>query len=404
MNNFGTIFLYECKKVFLKKMVLISSLLCILTIVFSLTVPFQGDYYVDGVKLDSNLNMYLKDKAYAEALDGRIIDQALIEKTVDAYRKIPQDPDRHYIVTEEYQTFARPYSEIFNIIRSYLNLPTSEVMYSWEPSETEVYESRRANLEKDWENLRLSDGEKQFWRAQEEKIVAPVTYRKTHSYNEILSVLQTVGLAVLMIISICLSGIFSGEHQRNTDSILLCAKNGRLRLYLAKIAAATAFSAAAATLFFAAALLTVLIFYGADDPDASFQLIYSHCSDPITCAEAVAIMFVSLLAAAIVTGILCAVLSEVFQNGVAVIAVMTALFILPMFVSIPAQYRIAAQIWNWLPFGFVSPWNIFDSYTLPIFGVHLTPWQSVPILYAIMCGVIAGAGMAVYRRAQVKGR
>ena len=400
MNNFGTIFKYECRKIFTKKIFMISTVLCVIAIVLTLTVPLRGDYYGDGgVRIDSNKNMYLKDKEYAEALDGRIIDQELIEETVEAYRKVPQDR----VATEEYLTYARPYSEIFNFIRSYSGIPLSE-LYSWEPNESEAYEMHLEMLEKYWENLRLGEGEKEFWRAQEEKIVKPITYHKTHFYNEILSGIQTVGLMVLMIIAICLSGIFSSERQRGTDSIMLCTKNGKSRLYLAKIAAAIIFSTAVATLLFAATLLIVIAVYGPDDPSAVLQLIYPQTSAPITCAKAVGILFVSLLAAAVVTGILCAVLSEALGSGIAVIAVMIALLIIPMMFSVPEQYRIAAQIWNWLPFGYVSPRNIFGSYTFQVFGKHFTAWQAVPWIYAVLSVAVVLMGFARYRRWNVGGR
>lgn len=400
MNNFGTIFRYECKKIFTKKIFIISLLLCVIAIVLTLTVPLQGDYYGDGgVRIDSNKNMYLQDKAYAEALDGRIINQELIEETVEAYRKVPQDR----VATEEYLTYARPYSEIFNFIRSYSGISLS-ALYSREPSEAEAYKMHLEMLEKYWESLRLSEGEKEFWRAQEDEIAKPITYHKTHFYNEILSGIQTVGLMALMIIALCLSGLFSGERQRGTDSIMLCTKNGKSRLYLAKIAAAVFFSIAVATLLFAATLLTTLIVYGPDDPSAALQLIYPQTSAPITCARAVVILFVSLLAAAVVTGILCAMLSEALGNGIAVIAVMIALLIVPMMFSVPEQYRIAAQIWNWLPFGFVSPWNIFGGYTLPIFGKYFAPWQAVPGIYALAGAAAALMGFVGYRRWNVGGR
>ena len=207
-----------------------------------------------------------------------------------------------------------------------------------------------------------------------------------------------------MIIALCLSGIFSGERHRGTDSIMLCTKNGKSWLYLAKIAAAMIFSAAVAVLLFAAALLTTIAVYGPDDPSAAIQLIYPKTSAPITCAKAVGILFVSLLAAAVVTGILCAVLSEALGSGIAVIAVMIALLIVPMMFSVPEQYRIAAQIWNWLPFGFVSPRNIFGSYTLQVFGKHFAAWQAVPGIYALAAAAAALMGFARYRRWNVGGR
>lgn len=52
-----------------------------------------------------------------------------------------------------------------------------------------------------------------------------------------------------------------------------------------------------------------------------------------------------------------------------------------MMVVVPEWYRVLAQIWNWPPWRFLSPWNVFDQYTISILGHHFTSWQAVPIIY-----------------------
>lgn len=99
---------------------------------------FFGNYYVDGELIDTNYNMYQTDKHYSEALNGRAIDQSLLEETIAAYRKIPEVAGRHYTLTKEYQQYARPYSEIFNFIRQISGMQTSEVMLSWQPDEDDL--------------------------------------------------------------------------------------------------------------------------------------------------------------------------------------------------------------------------------------------------------------------------
>lgn len=54
MRLFGTLFLYEYKKILRKKIVWISTLLCIIALVFSICSPLLGSYYIDGKRISTN--------------------------------------------------------------------------------------------------------------------------------------------------------------------------------------------------------------------------------------------------------------------------------------------------------------------------------------------------------------
>lgn len=163
MNNLGVLYRYEYKKLLSKKIVWISFSLCIITIVISLFAPFWGSYYAEGEFVDTNYNMYQIDKQYSEALSGREINQELLEETIAAYRKIPEITGlENYTLTEEYQQYARPYSEIFNFIRGTTGMQTSEVILSWQPNEDDLYAKRQTWLTSLWEDLGLSKGEMDF--------------------------------------------------------------------------------------------------------------------------------------------------------------------------------------------------------------------------------------------------
>ena len=98
------------------------------------------------------------------------------------------------------------------------------------------------------------------------------------------------------------------------------------------------------------------------------------------------------------------ILSEFLHSNIATLAVSTGLLIMAMFVVVPEQYRLLAQIWDWLPWCFLTPWNVFGKYTIFIFGHYFTSWQAVPIIYLIASIIIATIGKPIYQRFQVSGR
>ncbi|MCM1263197.1 MAG: ABC transporter permease subunit [Butyrivibrio sp.] len=406
MNNFGVMYRYEWKKLLSKKIVWIFFFFCLGTTIFPPFIQMYGNYYVDEILLDTNYNLYKNNKHYEEALSGRAIDQSLIEETIAGYRKIPETLDKHYTSTDEYWKYARPYSEIFNFIRKTTGMQTLEMMYSWEPSEEDLYAKRQIHLASVWEDYRLSEGEKEFWQKREAQIKTPYIFQEYEGSNIIMGngYFQTVSMFELLLITICLSGIFADEHTRKTDQLILSSPLGKAKLYPAKIAAGISFAIITSTIFYLITYVIILCIYGAAGFNAFFQLIYVDNSDPITCGQATIIEYLNMIVTAVLISIFVMVLSEMLHSNIAALSVSTVLLISPMIYSVPLQYRVLAQIWRWSPWNFLSVWNVFGCYTLSIFSHHLTPWQAVPIIYFVLCVVIAAIGKPVYERFQVSGR
>ncbi len=405
MSNFGALYRYECKKLFGRKIVWISFGICVAAVILSLVAPLLGDYCIDGKFVGTNSDMYRTDKGYAKALDGRVIDQGLMEETIGAYRKIPQALDgHHYTYTEEYQQFARPYSEIFNFIRQMTGVQTSELMWSWEPSEGDFHERRQAYLASLWADAGLSEGEMDYWRRREARIRTPYVYQEHSGIDYMFSSYQTVGLMVLLVTAICLSGMFSDEHTRKTDQIILCSPLGKTRLYWAKMAAGVSFAAGGALILLIFTFLATMCLYGTGGFHAAFQIIYALSSEPLTCGQALLIAYGCMMAAAVFISAFVMVLSELLRSNIATLAVSTGLLITAMIVNVPEQYRVLAQIWNWLPWCFLTPWNVFGEYTLPVFGGYLAAWQAVPLFYLAAGMIIVAVGKPVYQKFQVSGR
>lgn len=405
MNNFGVLYRYECKKLLKKKIVWISFSVCMVIIIASLIIPLLGDYYIDGKWIDTNYNIYQIDKNYAKALSGREINQSLIEETIAAYRKIPETPpEQHYTSTEEYQQYARPYSGIFTFLRAISGMQTTEMMSSWQPSEEDLYAKRKLYLTSIWEDLKLSEGEMDFWQKREAQIKKPYIYQIYEGLDVMISCYQTVWIFELILISICLSGMFSDEHARKTDQIILSSPLGKTRLYWAKMAAGISFAVMSTILFFLFLYAATICLYGAEGFQAAFQFIYPNSSEPITCGQAVLIAYGNMVIAAVIISIFVMVLSELLHSNIAVLAVSTILLIMTMIVGVPEQYRVLAQIWSWFPWCFPAPWNVFGKYTISVFGHYLTPWQAVPMIYTALSVLLGAVGKPIYQRFQVSGR
>lgn len=402
MNNFGTLFNYEIKKLLKRKILWITLLICLIITGFSVVGSLTGTYYVDGVKADTHYNMFFTDLAYQKALDGREIGQTLLEEMSRAYGMIPPTAER-YTTTEEYQKYARPYSEIFNFVRITANMTVSETL-EWVPDEEDLYVRRLAMLEKTWQDTGLSDGEKSFWLQKDAEVETPFIFAVTEGYSALFRAFTSIGILVLLSVAVCISSVFPDEHTRKTDQLILCSTHGKDGAYWAKILAGVSFSLGLSLIVSAFAFTLAFCVYGAEGFSAAFQLIYVYCSYPLTVGKATLLMYGVLAASSVLFSIFVMVLSERLHGSIATLAAATGLLILGMVFSVPSQYRIPSQIWAWLPNCILSPQNLFDVRLLSVFGRYFTAWQAVPVIYFLAAFLLIIAGRAVYRHYQVSGR
>ena len=83
MNNFGTLYKYEVKKIVCKKLFVV---MCVLLLVLIALTPFSGlfgAYYENGEPVGSSLDIYKIEQSRKMALSGRTIDYELLKETVE---------------------------------------------------------------------------------------------------------------------------------------------------------------------------------------------------------------------------------------------------------------------------------------------------------------------------------
>lgn len=403
MNNLGMLYRYEMKKIVKRKLVWVTFIICMAGIGVAVLAQLLGSYYVDGKLVDSHYHMFQVDRGYEQALSGRTIDQQLLEETVAAYGRIPAEEER-YTLTEEYQTYARPYSAVFNLIRFWTGMEY-DVVRNWTADENVFYEARRDRLEEEWKTYRLSETEKAFWQEKETQIKMPLCYFYHEGYYvSVRRVFQTVGLLMLLFIAISLPGVFADEHTRRTDQLILAGAKGKNLVYYAKLLAGVSFAVIVSLLFAVFTVGLSLSVYGTEGFQTAIQISDGTYSYPLTLGQACLIEYGILIVTSVLAAVFVMILSEALHSNIAALAVSVGMIISGMIITVPDQYRVIAQIWNWLPMIFLEPWKIFDIRTLPIFGRCLVSWQIVPVLYLLCSAVIAAVGIRVYRGYQVSGR
>lgn len=250
----------------------------------------------------------------------------------------------------------------------------------------------------------LTDAEKAFWREKEAQLHTPFTWFYCEGYVTWMESALTIGFLVLLFASVCLSGIFTEEHTRRTDQLILSSAKGKGTVYWAKISAGITLTAGCAVWLSLLAMTLSLTIYGADGFNAPLQILFFQYSWPLSVGQTCLILYGCLIITSVFMAVFVMVLSETLSNSIATLSVCTGLIIAGMLINIPSQFRVTSQIWEWLPTTFQGSWSVLDLRTVPIFGHCFVGWKFLPVLYLLSGALLALAGKKQYQRYQVTGR
>lgn len=403
MCNFDILYRYEIKKLVKRKIVWVAAAITLVLSLMSVTSDVTGKYYVDGVVFDTHYHMMETDREYARALTGRAIDWQLINEMQTAYRKIPADEAR-YSLTDEYQTYARPYSQIFHIVRKRMGFSDWQQMCDWKTDEGVFYDNLAENVEEMCRNNFLTKGEQAYWLEKVKSLKKPLIFGYADGYWKLISSSYTICFILLFSCAVCLSDLYTKEHTLRTDQLLLSSRFGKKQIYWAKALAGMSFAGVSALVIGIIAIVTTLGIYGTDGFSVMIQNAAVDYPLPLTAGWVVVVMFGLMVLAALFTAVLAMIFSEFLHSGVAALAVTGSIILVPIFVKIPPQYRVIAQIWSYLPSSFLNEDTIFSFRLLPFFGGYLSMWYAVPIIYILLGGVFLFFGKRIYQKYQVSGR
>lgn len=387
MSKFWCLVGYEYKKLWKKKLTWLTVVILLIISVFSACTCVLGDYYINGEIFDSNYHMLKTDQEYAQRLSGRKIDKELIQETVKAYQKVPDVS--LYIATLEYQEYARPYSEIFNWIAIATQTGSESLQKIQGMTESKVYEVRNAIQEKQWEEEGNSSKQIEFLKRQESKIVKPIQYTYDEFYENTIELFYTLGVLLVLFISICIPGIFAEEYAKKMTPLIMTSVHGKNSLYRAKIFTAVTFSLGMDLLLILGIAIPGIGIYGLDGFNGMLQNALPLSPWNLTMGQAFLILIGVSMAVSIIHCIIAAFLGELLRSSIGVMAIFMGCLLICMIFNIPEQYKLLAHIWDCIPINITAVWSAFSTKVIVLFDQYFVNWQVVPVVYfCISCALV----------------
>lgn len=386
MSNFGTMYLYELRKIFGRKLTII-----VLSLVTLIMIAMNIGEYVAGEKL---INTKEND------LSGREVNETLLNEM-----RLAVDPK--IATMEDGETVSIGISvkdETYEPLMDYLYTLGGNFDKAYNMTEEKLYSTFDGVINTDIAESYLTENEKAYWAERRAENPDRLVYGKLRNgWGDSVTIMYVVSLLTLISVAATLSGVFSEETSLKTDALVFSSVNGRKKLVYAKILAGVSAGLAETLILLVACAGTEFAVSGFGGAETSVQFFVGPTAMDMKIGTAFMWYAFIMLIIGILLSVMAMCLSQVFRNSIAVVAVMMFMWLLSMF-NIPERLGLLARIWNFFPVTFLGSWTFTDYHLVPFFGARLTIIEAAPIVYLCLSVVFIVIAKISYDKYQVKGR
>ncbi len=327
----------------------------------------------------------------AKELDGRAVDGQLIEELKPAMRVV-----NGYTIIE-ISAENEKYLPIMDVVTAVTGRAGDLTKFQG----SEFYELREQELNWRMEAQMLSETEKSFWRSEEAQVSKPFIYHYHSGPANLLRAFQTLGLFILLLSAVGLSGVYARESADKMNQLLLCSRYGKKELYLIKFAAGVTWILAAALLLAFAILIPVSLIFGLDGMKEMVQLVKPLCMLPYTLGQMLAVYLLNFLLAAVLFAAVTMLPSVFTQNQLAVTSVLLGYMLIDFFAELPERFGVLQRIWLLRPNAVLMNTGFSNYRLLNMAGKLFLNIQAAPIIYVLISITAFLLGKRTYRRLQV---
>lgn len=377
MSSYFELVKFEYRKILRKRSTVITLILGILLTAISSVGTLLGNYYIDGEVFESNYDSMKKDREYIRGLSGREINSELLSETIEAYSLIPNTSGK-YTDTDEYQRYARPYSQIYSMIRRVYQIDDRIKMETISKEDLDdFYMIRQELVERTIENKAMSAKEKSNSINLSRKVKTPFIYSYTGGYTRFVTQMYTMAILICFICTICISPLFAGEYTDGMDGLVFSSKYGKNKLICAKLFTGISITIILNIVFAIISYLIVMMFYGWEGGSSPIQLFSPLSIVPFTMGQLAFLYFVLILFGNILSSVLTMVLSAKLKSPFMVLVIMTAITIFPGFVSVSEDVLWIFHLYNLIPVKMFHLDNIINVFSIDFLGLTIQPYELI---------------------------
>ena len=321
-----TIYLYELKKLFRARVNMIALTGAVFMLLFLVIFSISE---VQPVSREA-----------AKELDGRTIDEELIEEMKPAMRF--ENGSTFMEITTESEKYV-PVMEVITSVTGYVRDLTRF-------DGSEFYALREQELKQRIEKQGLSETDKEFWRSQEAQVSKPFVYHSHSGPANLLKAFQVLGFFIFLLSTVGLSGN-RYNHKKRMGEML--------------------------------------------------QLVKPWSMLPYTLGQMLGVYVGIYLLAAVLFAAVTMLLSVITQNQPAVTCGLLGYLIVDLFANLPDRFGIIQRIWLLRPNAVLMNTGFTNYRLIHLAGRLFLNFQAAPVIYAVISITALLIGRRKYRRLQV---
>ena len=402
----------ELRKVWMRRSTRLKSIALIaISVLLAIAVlSFENYYYLDDNGNESAMSGWdalSKKRELYKGIEGelttKMVSDALLmnNELTDEYGPLKDIP------LSVYYAKIYPVEPVLKAMRTAIIDPNTGIALpfdSWTMDEEQDFYTQRTEVLKKYLAIKYPDHPANITQAM--RTNSRIDHF-TYIYGFGSNALDYLSLLILLIIVICtitVSPIYSGDYQSGADDILRCTKRGRAKLGIAKLAAAYILSLGLFIICISLYLAITLMIFGFDSLKTSMQMVYSAISFwPISIGEVTALVVLSGALSLMAMVSFTALLSSRFKNPASTLATAICMCFMPVILFVVAGGTVIDWIRLILPSGGIGFQNSFlyelfntSLVTLGRLGVW-SPYIN-PIACAIEIFVFSLLSVAIYSR------
>ena len=371
------LFLQEHKKLWKKKSVRISFLLCVLYIVvFGSFLTYQwftfgssrGTYSGFGNNFDGYENIR-KMKEYAKQWEGEMTDEKLQEMVRDYQALVRGAEAAHSAGDREKESLYAEQAQKKDTL-------------------TRFYARRQQKVEEYLDIFGHTEEEKEYLLQMNDRVKEPFVYHWLEGWKLYLTqMLNDFGMVMAVFIVIALSTVFAGEWHNGMGMLMLTTKNGWREVAYAKVLSGIAFTLELFFTIAAGAVAGQLIYLGTEGWDMPIQYIKLIAVAPMNMLQAEIYEYVYFLLGSVGLALLVMFFSAVARNNFIALVSGLAVVYLPMALTgyMPMQVQ---RVFDLIPL-VGSPSDIFRTNVFHMFGqIIWSPYLLITIPVILGCAFI----------------
>lgn len=232
----------------------------------------------------------------------------------------------------------------------------------------------------------------------DKEVVKPFTLQYHDGYRKFFNMSSINALCIMILISFILAPLFSDEHQKKTDSLILTSKNGKGSFIKAKIFTGFSCSIALTLLILAAAYLICMLIYGFDGFNASLQNMIGLVTYNFSIGEVLLLLTVTTLFGSFLMMSITLLFSSCTKSIVCLMLSLS-IVVLGMFNGLTIEWFVKLRMFSPTVMGTFK--DIITQLSWPVLGTDIWHYQAVCIVAFVVGSVLLLFTSRNFKRHQI---